>query len=79
LSSRNRFCLPRRATGSAFVNALPLPSSSRCRSLCCRATVSAFVVTPPLSSSSRRRSLHRRAAVSAFVVGPPVLPKGCLC
>jgi hypothetical protein len=79
LSSRHCFCLPRRATGSAFVNVLPLPSSSRCRSLRCCATVSAFVVAPPLPSSSRRRCLYRRAAVSAFVVGPLVLPKGCLC
>jgi hypothetical protein len=61
-----------RAAGSAFVNALPLPSSSRRRSLRRRATVSAFVVTPLLPSSSRRRCLHCRAAVPAFVVGLPV-------
>jgi hypothetical protein len=42
--------LHRRAAGSAFLVALPLPSLSRRRCLPCRAAA-AFVVAPPLSSS----------------------------
>jgi hypothetical protein len=62
-----------RAAGSAFVNALPLPSSSRRHSLRRRATVSAFVVASPLPSLTRRRfCLRRQAAGSSFVVAPPL-------
>ncbi len=67
--SRRR-SLHRRAAGSVFLVALPLPSSLRRRYLPCRAAA-AFVVAPPLVSLLRRRSLHRRAAGSAFVVAPP--------
>lgn len=63
LSSRRR-SLPRCAAGSAFVNALLLPSPSRHRFCLCRHVAAAFLVAPPFlpSSSGRYFCLRCRAA-----------------
>ena len=58
----------RLAAGSAFLVALPLPSSWHCFRHCAAAR---FIVAPPLPSSLRCRFClcHRAAAV--FVIAPP--------
>jgi hypothetical protein len=73
-----RRSLHHRAAGSAFVVALPRPSSSRRRSLSCRAAGSAFVIALLLPLSSRRRRFCIcQCAAAAFIVAPP-LPSNIL-
>jgi hypothetical protein len=76
--------LHRRAAGSAFVVAPPLPSLSRKRCLPCGA-VAPFIVAPPLPSSSPTLIVAwfclRCRAAAAFLVAPP-LPSSlrpCFC
>ncbi len=72
--------LHRRATGSAFLLALTLPSLSRCF---CHCAAARFIVAPPLPSSLRHQFCLCHHAVIPFLVAPPVLPLPsrcrCLC
>jgi hypothetical protein len=60
--------LHRRATSSAFLLALTLPSSSPCFRHCAAAR---FIDTPPLPSLLRRQFCLCRRAAAAFFVTPP--------
>ena len=74
-SSHHRFCLCRRAAGSAFVVTPPLPFLLLKRCLPCGA-IAPFIVAPPLPSSSPMLIVawfcHRRCAAAAFLVAPPL-------